>query len=44
MFYSSLFSKRTSHVTISSEKMKKYLHNTNTNYYIENIYHQFADL
>ena len=31
-------------VLSSSEKMKKYSHDTNTKYFIENICHQFPDL
>ena len=38
------FLKRTLHITISSEKVKKYLHDTDTKYYIENVCHQFLDL
>ena len=42
--FSVIFSKRTSHLKISSEKIKQYLHDTSTKYYIENICHQFPDL
>ena len=41
-----IFSKRTSQLTISSEKMQKYLHDRDAKYQIciENIYYQFPDL
>ena len=39
-----IFLKRTLHITISSKKVKKYLHDTDTKYHIENVYHQFLDL
>ena len=39
-----IFSKRTSPLTISMEKIKKYLHDTSTKYYIGNICRQFPYL